>query len=138
MTRVYILGAGASAHVGVPLGNDIIKKYIDLMLDNLEHCGSETAPILGNFDTLKRILFMQPNCKFTYTTSLEDLKEKNLPNIEDVFTLYDIAYHKDEPLLFEADIDLNIIRKDFFDLLTYTMIRSTLNAMNENRTTKIY
>ena len=28
MNRVYILGAGASAQAGAPLGNDIIKKYI--------------------------------------------------------------------------------------------------------------
>ena len=36
MNRVYILGAGASAHAGVPLGNNIIKKYIELKLEQLE------------------------------------------------------------------------------------------------------
>ena len=36
MNRVYILGAGASAHAGVPLGNNIRKKYIELKLEQLE------------------------------------------------------------------------------------------------------
>jgi len=136
MKRVYILGAGASAHARVPLGNKIIKKFIELQLKQLENTSID--PILGNFSTLYNILRIQPNCKFTYDNSLEDLKEENLPNIEDVFTLYDIAYQKDEPLLFESDIDLNIIRKDILDLLTYTIERSTTDALNENNTTQIY
>lgn len=147
MNRVYILGAGASAHAGAPLGNNIIKKYIELKLEQLEkekkyfsEHGKETfiAPILGNFSTLHHILLIQPNCKFTNISPLEDIMEENLPNIEDVFTLYDIAYQKDEPLLFEADVDLNIIRKDILDLLTYSIFRSTIGAINKNFTTKVY
>lgn len=147
MNRVYILGAGASAHAGAPLGNNIIKKYIELKLEQLEkekklfsEHGKETfiAPILGNFSTLHHILLIQPNCKFTNISLLEDIMEENLPNIEDVFTLYDIAYQKDEPLLFEADVDLNIIRKDILDLLTYSIFRSTIGAINKNFTTKAY
>ena len=147
MNRVFILGAGASAHAGAPLGNNIIKKYIELKLKQLEkernlfsEQGKKSfiSPILGNFSTLYNILRIQPNCKFTHLSILEDLKEANLPNIEDVFTLYDIAYQKEEPLLFESDIDLNIIRKDIFDLLTYTLGRSTMGALNENNTTQIY
>ena len=135
MNRVYILGAGASAHAGAPLGNNIIKKYIELKLEQLEkekklfsEHGKETfiPPILGNFSTLHHILLIQPNCKFTNISPLEDIMEEDLPNIEDVFTLYDIAYQKDEPLLFEADVDLNIIRKDILDLLTYSNANKTL------------
>lgn len=147
MKRVFVLGAGASVHAGAPLGNKIIKKYIELKLTQLEKEKKESlkhgresyiAPILGNFSILYNILRIQPNCKFTDHTSLEDLKEENLPNIEDVFTLYDIAYQKDEPLLFESDIDLNIIRKDILYFLTYTLEHSTIHTLNENNTTQIY
>lgn len=147
MNKIYILGAGASAHAGAPLGNNIIEKYIELKLKQIEkerkissEHGRESyiAPILGNFRTLNYILRIQPNCKFTHETSLEDLKKENLPNIEDVLTLYDIAYQKDEPLLFESDIDLNIIRKEILYLLTYTLEYSTIGALNENNTTLIY
>ncbi|KKK58560.1 hypothetical protein LCGC14_3043200, partial [marine sediment metagenome] len=135
------------AHAGAPLGNKIIKKYIELKLKQLEKerkrssekgIKSSLAPILGNFSTLYNILRIQPNCKFTHDTSLEELLEENLPNIEDVITLYDIAYQKDEPLLFESDIDLNIIRKDILYLLTYTIENSTIDALNENYTTPVY
>lgn len=36
MNRVFVLGAGASAHAGAPLGNNILKKYIELRLNKLE------------------------------------------------------------------------------------------------------
>ena len=71
MNRVYILGAGAPDHAGVSLGNNIIKKYIELKLGQLEKekkgfsehgATSSIAPILGNFSTLYHILLIQPNC----------------------------------------------------------------------------
>lgn len=46
MKRIYILGAGA--HAGAPLRNDILKKYIKIMLNNLQQYESKTTPILGN------------------------------------------------------------------------------------------
>ncbi|MFX0132209.1 MAG: hypothetical protein ACFFDN_01055 [Candidatus Hodarchaeota archaeon] len=140
MNRVFILGAGASAHAGAPLGNNIIKKYIELKLEKLEKEKNVIggSPVLGNSSTLSHILFTQPNCKFTHLTPLDSLREENLPNIEDVFTLYDIAYQKDEALFYEADIDVNIIRKDILELLTYTIVHSTWGAMNQNGTTNTY
>ncbi|MHA1410734.1 MAG: hypothetical protein ACTSQY_10595 [Candidatus Odinarchaeia archaeon] len=147
MNRVYILGAGATAHAGAPLGNNILKKYIEIKLQQLERdkkmfskqgATSTTAQILGNFSNLHNILMIQPNCKFTHITPLRELLEENLPNIEDVFTLYDMALQKDEPFLFEADIDQNIIRKDILDLLTRTIVLSTVGALNKNFTTQPY
>ena len=134
MKKVFVFGAGASLHAGAPLGNNFLNKYIELKL----HLGPGGGVLYGD-SLISRILDIQPNRKFSIGESLKNIQRSNLPNIEDVFTLFDIANEKEEPFLYESEGDLTLIRReDFIDLIRYTLHYSIKNSLNDYGTTEIY
>ena len=95
--------------------------------------------ILYEDSLISRILDIQPNRGFFNGESLKNIQNSNLPNIEDVFTLFDIANEKEESLLYESEGDQTLIRREnFIDLIRYTLHYSIKNSLNDYGTTDIY
>ena len=157
LRRIFVLGAGCSVHANLPTADNILKKYIKTRIikylsnhldvdisdvpqkyvaKELENITLEKEPILS------RILSIQPNSKFINNSfdhvAIKDLYYENLPNIEDIFTLYDIAHSKDESLLYESNIDINHLRQDALFILVFTITQLSIMGTNSNFSTDIY
>lgn len=133
MNRIFVFGAGASLHAGAPLGNNFLNKYVEILNSKRKD------DILYQDDLLSRILEIQPNQRHFAGDSLLEIQNSNLPNIEDIFTLFDIAYEKEESLLYESEGDRTIIRReDFFFLIRETICKSIEKSLNDDGTTVPY
>lgn len=111
----------------------MINKYIELKLKT-----NKNSPKLGDYGTLFDILRIQPNLRYFYDTSLETLKDSDLPNIEDIFTLYDISYEKEEPLIYESEDDMGILRNNLIFFLVDLIHDSVKDSLIKNNTTETY
>ena len=133
MNRIFVFGAGASLHAGAPLGNNFLNKYVEILNSKRKD------DILYQDDLLSRILEIQPNLRHIAGDSLLEIQKSNLPNIEDIFTLFDIAYEKEESLLYESEGDRTIIRReDFIFLIRETICKSIEKSLNDDGTTVPY
>lgn len=127
LKRVFVLGAGTSAHAGAPLGKDIIKNYIQQQLADK----SEIKKIVRNYPFLTNLLNVQPNNNIKPTTPLENLLEYQFPNLSDVFTYYQLANDRQEPFIKGLFEENNIFIEEIMNFVTLT-IKNSINERTTN------
>ncbi len=142
MKRVFILGAGASRHAGVPVGNEIIRHYIE----NSTHLGVSTGKdpemvrntrkddLLLNHPTLVRILSFQPCNLFDDERSkpktLEELINYQWPDLQDVLTFFDMATQREESFLGCREENL-MPRQEIIDFISNVIRDSVKNITTD-------
>ena len=131
-SRVFILGAGASVHAGLPTGDNILKAYIEQHSDDL----------LKEHTVLENILSLQPKRQIDGNTKLSDLKNNSyFPTITDVFTMYDLANERQERLVIGMPEENNILREEVL-WITKKVIKDSIKQdkkeIIKNDTTDVY